>query len=89
MMKIIVACFDIINGFYSGYPVCCVLNYVRLRWADKCPAEHMSELFGTDDFEIQYVRCLRCRKRDHRVSAIRSGSIPDPRYLILKVKGII
>jgi hypothetical protein len=60
---------DVINGIYSGFPLCCVAYFVYVKlfygWAvaSICGFEH-----------IGYVRCPSCRKRK-KVVQVRDGSV--------------
>lgn len=58
---------EIINGIYSGYPICCVLNYLKLIVKGKKPWEEMEKKCSYKS--IKYVPCNACCKNKRFLSS--------------------
>lgn len=64
---------NIINGIYSGFPPCCVLNFAILKILGHAPGSYMNSKYGEDGF--MYVRCDKCRQNDISIDKIREGGV--------------
>ncbi len=83
ILKIREAIHHFINGIYSGYPLCCVINFIKLDWNGHCPNQHMEDLLGQDTVLSDdwlndnncpmYVRCKKCRDNNHKIKFERKG----------------
>ena len=61
---------NLIKGLKYKYPLCCIIQYMILRWFRINPAERMWERFEMSDLEImdeaeidKYVKCDLCMRK--------------------------
>ena len=62
---------DILQGIHSGFPPCCILNYIELELKGEVPGTYMHK-FGT--YDCGYVPCLKCLKAKNFVK-VKKGTI--------------
>jgi hypothetical protein len=71
---------DLINGVYSGFPLCCILFYIRIHCAGLRLPGHYLRNHVPNDSEPGYVRCPACTRSNHRIKHIRKGHIKLCKY---------
>lgn len=64
---------DFINGWISGFPLCCIFNFCKHSILGRMPAHYCDTLYGKDKLR-GYVRCKRCRDVDHYVE-VKEGYV--------------
>jgi hypothetical protein len=65
---------NIINGIYSGFPLCCMLTFCILDDWSLPPGFVQDKTFGYDKERPGYVRCVYCRLIGRKVN-VREGYI--------------
>lgn len=78
MIRVIDFLIDIINGVWSGFPICCVRFYSYHIYKNR-PFED----YPKDPICVWYVRCEKCIKEGRYVKNIRKGSITPIKYKLI------
>lgn len=84
--KVILSLIDMINGAWTGYPKCCILQYVWREWSSVRPLAIqglLDSVNSEDDFGYwlagtNYVQCRKCFAARYAVPRHkhRKGAIP-------------
>src|SRR5687768_4862135 len=63
-----------LNGWYSNFPLCCIINFVIIHQYYWAIAIWMNQHQPEKDL-VGYVRCCGCRRLDYRIKFIRKGHV--------------
>jgi len=79
----LVAAYDIANGIYSGFPICCVLSYAKGRRGQQARAELRTRAENKYEKESHYIQCRECFKKRRRVDW-KKGRLMDELIIHLR-----
>jgi len=78
----LVTAYEIANGIYSGFPICCVLSFAKGRDGNVARAEYRTrtDVAYFEKNDAQYIQCRACfRARRH---------VPTRKGLLMSELGI-
>ena len=75
--------YNILNGIYSGFPLCCIYNYCELESHGHAPWMFMLEKYPyLIQFDLNYVPCDKCiAEQDFVHNDKLNKGIIDPEYV--------
>jgi hypothetical protein len=74
-LRLLIILNDLVNGVYSGFPICCILYYIRIHCGGLRLPGHYSRHHLLDNVQCGYVRCPACVHDNYYVKHIRKGNV--------------
>lgn len=69
-----VVAIHLVDGIWSGFPMCCIINCIKWKLDGLYPAlESQRQFPDKQDHVFGYVRCPDCIRKKRAVSHIRKG----------------
>lgn len=66
---------ELLEGIYSGIPICCVISYCKGRKANLASKEHGSWEQYVRKFPAEYVQCHKCESTNKFIKIRENGSL--------------